>query len=134
MKSAQRQFLIKVSGVDGFFQTKSGGSIGADTNKVWDGGQIDPDVMSSPSQIDNITVSRAFDIDRDEAMLGILRKKVGRSRHVLSVTPTNEDLQATGKPVVYSDALLVGLTEMDADSSSGDAATFEFEFAVGSVT
>lgn len=134
MKSAQRQFLVKVVGVDEYFANKTGGNIGADTNKVYDGGSLVPDVMSSPAEVDNITVARAFDLIRDEAMVTLMRGRVGKWRTTVSVTPTDEDLVAVGKPVVYANALLVGFTEIEVDASSGDAATFELEFAVSNVT
>lgn len=134
MKSAQRQFLVKVVGVDEYFANKTGGNIAADTNKVYDGGSLIPDVMSSPAEVDNITVARAFDLIRDEAMVTLMRGRVGKWRTTVSVTPTDEDLVAVGKPVVYANALLVGFTEIEVDASSGDAATFELEFAVSNVT
>lgn len=130
-KSAQRQFLVKVSGIDGYFSTKSGGNISADTNKHYDGGAIVPDVLASPAQAENVTVSRAFDVAVDPDRLAGLRAKVGRWRTTISVTPTDEDLIATGTPVVYPEALLVGMTEPDYDSSGGDVATWELEFAIG---
>jgi hypothetical protein len=134
MKSAQRQFLVKVVGVDEYFANKTGGNINADTNKVYDGGSLVPDVMSSPAEVDNISVARAFDLVRDEAMVTLMRGRVGKWRTTVSVTPTDEDLVAVGKPVVYANALLVGFTEIEVDASSGDAATFELEFAVSNVT
>lgn len=132
-KSAQRQFLVKVSNIDGYFMTKSGGNISADTTKVYDGGETRPDVLSSPADVENITVSRAYDHQRDSETLVQLRGKVGKLRTTVSVTPTDEDLVAIGSPVVYSDALLVGLTDVEVDASGGDAATFELEFAVSGV-
>lgn len=130
-KSAQRQFLVKVSGIDGYFSTKSGGNISSDTNKHFDGGATIPDVLASPAQAENISVSRAYDVSVDPDRLATLRQKVGRWRTTISVTPTDEDLIATGTPVVYPEALLVGMTEPDYDSSGGDVATWELEFAIG---
>lgn len=133
MKAAQRQGLVKVSGIDGYFMTKSGGNLSADTTKVYDGGSLTPDVLSSPAEADNVTVSRAYDDARDGNTLKRLRQQVGRLRTTVSVTPTNEDLVAIGEPTVYPNALLVGLTDLEVDASSGDAQTFELEFAVGTV-
>lgn len=133
-KSSQRQFLVKVYGLDGYMMTKSGGNITADTTKVYDGGKEDPDVLSSPKQVDNVTVSRGFDRVRDSAQIKELRRNVGKWRTTVSVTPTDEDLIAVDEPVVYSNALLVGFTEMEVDASSGEVATYQLEFAVGSVT
>lgn len=131
-KSSQRQFLVKVSGIDGYFMTKSGGAITADTSRVYDGGSLTPDVIAGPAEAGNITVSRAYDQNRDAALLTRLRQKVGRFTATVSVTPTDRDLVANGRPTTYARALLVGLTEPDFDASSGDAATFELEFAIGS--
>lgn len=130
-KSAQRQFLVKVAGIDGYWMTKSGGNIASDTNKVYDGGADQPDVLAGPAEADNVTVSRAYDLQRDLAVLERLRKQVGRWQTTVSITPTDRDLIAVAKPQVYPEALLVGLTEPETDSSSGDAATFELEFAIG---
>lgn len=131
MKSAQRQFLVKVGGIDGYFATKSGGNISADTNKVYDGGAISPDVLAGPAEAENISVSRAYDYNRDEPVLKRLRQQVGRWQTTISVTPTDRDLVAIAQPNVYPEALLVGITEPETDSASGDAATFELEFAIG---
>lgn len=130
-KAAQRQFLVKVAGIEGYFATKSGGSISADTNKVYDGGADTPDVLAGPAEADNITVSRAYDYNRDEVVLKRLRKQVGKWMTTISSTPTDRDLIAIAPPNVYPEALLVGITEPDTDASSGDAATYELEFAIG---
>lgn len=130
-KSAQRQFLIKVGQIDGYFASKSGGDISSDTSKVYDGGSDVPDVLAGPAEADNITVSRSYDLQRDAALLKRLRQVVGRWSTTLSITPTDRDLIAVGEPQVYPDALLVGLTEPETDASSGDAAEYELEFAIG---
>ena len=46
-KAAQRQFLVKVGKIPGYFATKSGGNVSADVNKVYDGGSLKPDPSSS---------------------------------------------------------------------------------------
>lgn len=130
-KSAQRQYLVKVSGIDGRFSTKSGGNITADVSKQYDGGSLQPDVLSSPAEAENITVGRAYDHGRDAQMLKQLRKQVGSARRTITVTPTDQDMVARNRPTVYPKALLVGITEPEYDSSSGDFATFELEFAIG---
>lgn len=131
MKSAQRQFLVSVSGIPGYFMTKSGGNISADTNKVYDGGSLVPDVLAGPAEADNITVSRGYDPVRDGALLTRLRQMVGRYSATITVTPTDRDMVAVGEPTVYPNALLVGLTEPESDASSGDASTYELEWAIG---
>ena len=131
-KSSARQSLVKVAGIEGYFMTKSGGDVTADTNKVYDGGKLTPEVLAGPAEADNVTVSRAFDPVRDSVLLQQLRQQVGRWTTTVSVTPTDRDLIPVGKPTVYSDAVLVGLVEPETDAGSGDAQTYELEFAVGS--
>ena len=130
--SAQRQFLVKVSGIDGYFMSKSGGNISADVTKVYDGGSLSPDVIASPPEAEDVTVSRAFDPGRDGELLVRLRQQVGRFRTTVSVTPTDADLVAQGAATVYPNALLVGMNEPEYDSSGGDAASFELVWAIGS--
>jgi hypothetical protein len=130
-KASQRQFLVRVSDIPDYFMTKSGGNITSSANKVYDGGRIDPDVISSPAEAADVTVSRAYDPFRDGPLLADLRRRVGRFRATVSVTPTDEDLSAIGTPVVYSSALLIAVNEPDFNAASGDAATFELTFSIG---
>lgn len=130
-KMAQRQYLVKVSGIEGYFATFSGGNVTADTNKVYDGGNPVPEVLAGPAEADNITVGRPYDTNRDADIVATLRRQVGLFAATVSVQPTDRNYNAIGKPRVYPDALLVGLTEPDYDATSGDAATIELEFAPG---
>lgn len=132
-KAAQRQFLVKVSGVDGYFATKTGGDTSADTSDVWDGGASHPEKLAGPAMTDNITVSRPFDPVRDRPVIQRLRGRVGRLRATVSVQDTDVDLVPVGKPTTYPNALLVGITDPEADAASSDASAFELTFAVESV-
>lgn len=130
-KMAQRQYLTRVSGIEGYWATFSGGNISSDTNKVYDGGNPVPEVLAGPSEADNVTVGRPYDINRDASIVESLRQQVGRFVATISVQPTDRNYNALGRPRVFPDALLVGLTEPDYDATSGDAAQIELEFAVG---
>lgn len=132
--SAQRQFLVSISGIPGYWMTKSGGEIASDSNKIYDGGSLTPSIVTSPAETGNLTVTRAYDQARDEPILQNLRTKVGRYSTTVTVQPTDADLVAVGRPSVYAGAVLVSLTEPDFDSSSGDIANVELEFATVSVT
>ena len=132
-KSSQRQFLVKVGDIPGYFMTKSGGKISSDVSKAYDGGDPDPDLIAAPPNVDNLTVSRVFDPTRDGQLLRNLRQQVGVFETTITVTPTDRDYVAVDEPTVYHPALLVGLTDSDTDASSGDPATYELEFAIGTV-
>jgi hypothetical protein len=130
-KSSERQFLVKVAGLEGLFMTKTGGDITAPTSKVYDGGNLTPEVMAGPAEAANVVISRAFDPLVDGPILTSLRQQVGSYTDTLSVTPTDRDLVALGNPTVYSDALLVGLTEPTFDAASGNPSNYDLEFAIG---
>jgi hypothetical protein len=130
--SAQRQFYVKVDGIDGYWSTKSGGNISSDTTKVYDGGDPTPYVLASNPEAENITVGRPYDARRDGPLLKRLRNRAGRDTFTISVTPTDRDYVVVGDPVTYPDALLIGVNDPEVDASSGDAANIELEFAISS--
>lgn len=110
--------------------TKTGGELTSDTTKVFDGGSVQPDVLAGPPQASNIVLTRAYDVDRDGPIIKALKSRVGTFQATISVTPTDRNLNVTDTPATYPNALLVSLQEPDADASSGDAATYQLEFAV----
>ena len=138
MKAANRQFLVKIDGISGswpYWATKSGGEVTSDSNKVWDGGSLVPDVLASPAEVGDITIARPYDPDRDQPIINQLITQVGQWRTTISVQPTYGDLTAAKvKPRVYSNALLTGVREPEPDASSGDGSDYELTFAIGAVS
>ncbi|HVL32570.1 MAG TPA: hypothetical protein VM600_03210 [Actinomycetota bacterium] len=133
-KSAARQFLVKVAGVDGHFARKSGGDVTSETTKVYDGGSLDPEIMTSPASPDNVTVSRPYDARRDAPLLKRLRGDVGRFRTSISVQATDADLvPIAGTAEIYTGAVLVRAQGVEVDASSGEPTFIELEFAVSKV-
>jgi hypothetical protein len=128
-KSAQRHFLVTVSGVGGTFQTFTGGRRSSEVTKEYDGGSIDPDVLTGPPDIENVTVGRAYDPPRDDAIIRRLRERVGRFEATINVQPLDRDMVRTGRPTSYT-GILIGLTAPEVNSGSGDTARFELEFAI----
>lgn len=134
MKAAQRQFLVTVDGITGTFASKSGGEVTSDATKVWDGGSTQPDVIASPAEVGDLTVTRPYDPERDQDVLNQLVTLVGQWRTTVSTQPLHGDMRAVSvKPRVYPNALLTGVREPEVDASSGDAADYELTFAVGAV-
>lgn len=131
MKSAQRQFLNKVDGIDGYFAAKTGGEVTSDANKVYDGGAMKPDIVASPPETSDVTLTRPYDPDLHQDLIQRLKARVGSWRTTVSITPTYTDLTAVkATPTVHENALLIGVREPESDASSGDAADFELTFAV----
>jgi len=117
-----------------YFTTVSGGEISAAVEKIYDGGNIHPEVLCAPSEIGDITVSRyATDDTDDHNLLQNVRQLVGRAYYDITVFTLNCDLAVPGSERVYPKALLVGLTEPDGDASSGAPATYSLTFSISSV-
>ena len=128
--ASQRQQLVAVSGWTGYFATKSGGEVTADTNPVWDGGSLKPSNLAGPATTANIVVSRPYRPGLHAATLKSWEKVVGRKRTTVWVRDTDPDLGPIGTPTVYADALLVRVTRPDHDAASSDPGMIELEFAV----
>jgi hypothetical protein len=128
-KSAQRQQLVSVKGVTGYFASKQGGDQQSNTSKVYDGGSLVAEVMSAPPEISNITVSRAYDLDRDQPVLENLRTQVGSWVTDITVSFTDRQFSVVGKTITYPNVLLVSIKEPEFSASSADATTYSLEFA-----
>ena len=138
MHAAARQFLVSIGQLgthtQDYWGTKSGGGITAAATKVWDGGKRTPSIITAPAEVDDVTITRPYDPLRDQPIIQRLKPLVGLWRTTITVQPAETDLTAARvKPDVYPDAVLVGMTPPESDASSGDAATYELVFAVGSV-
>ena len=131
---SQRQFTVSIDNIAGYFMTKGGGDLAADSNKIYPGGSKTPVIITGVSEVDNITVGRAFEAVRDRPILKTLRPLVGSFTTTIKVVDTDADFNATGgSTITYSNAVLVGITEPEYDSASGDPAMLELEFAIPSV-
>lgn len=132
---SQRQFLVDVADDDipGYWMQKQGGNTSADSNKFFPGGDDVPVILTGLKVTDNITISRAYDAVRDGAMLRAIRDQVGSLTTSITVTETDADLKSTGVATTYSGCVLVGISEPEYESASGDAANIQLEFAVVSV-
>ena len=124
-----------------YFAQVSGGEITASVEKIYEGRASRPTVICAPSEIGDITLTAHYDDDRtpSDMATGIahkiakLRPLVGTVRYNITVQTYDCDLKIPGTDRVYSNALLVGITEPDGDSSSGAPSTFALTFAVENV-
>lgn len=132
-KIARRQFLVTVDGIAGTFMTKTGGNVTSDSTKVYDGGSAVPQILASLAEVDNVTISRSWDMNRDPAVVKALTAKVGSWETTITMQQTDRDFNKIGDPITYAGCLLVALNYPEYDATSGDAATFDLEFAVASV-
>lgn len=128
---------FQVSGSDFLFAQVSGGEITASVEKIYEGGKSKPTVLCAPSEIGDITLTAHYDDDQSQNGLGAAIKKVrqyvGIGFYNITVKTYNCGLTSSANDRVYNNALLVGLTEPDGDSSSGAPSTFALTFSVSDV-
>lgn len=134
MKKSKRQWLVKVSGFDGFFAMFTGGDPTATSTKVWDGGALEPDILQGPVERSDVTVRRPYDYERDEPMLARADPLVGQdSRHTLQVWATDGQLRPLGRSRALQ-GTLSGVVHPETDARSTDAAECGLVFAIRSNT
>lgn len=146
-KSTQRQIVAEITptqiagtthnngpSFDGYFAQVSGGAITATVEKTYDGGAKFPETLCAPLTIGDITVTRQYDPDRDGPSIKQIRSMVGSVYYDVLVYDLNCDLIVLGTERVYPQALLIGLTEPDGDSSSGNVAMFSLAFSISGVS
>lgn len=123
------------------FAQVSGGEITASVEKIYEGGKLRPTVLCAPSEIGDITLTAHYDSDTTDSALaaGIglkiskLRRYVGTAYYNITVSVYDCDIKDPTTDRVYNNALLVGLTEAEGDSSSGAPSTFALTFAISDV-
>lgn len=123
------------------FAQVSGGEITASVEKIYEGGKARPTVLCAPSEIGDITLTAHYDDDFTAAdtaagigeKLQKLRRYVGVAYYNVTVSVYDCDIKDPTNDRVYTNALLVGLTEPEGDSSSGAPATFALTFAISDV-
>jgi hypothetical protein len=74
--------------------------------------------------IEDLTISRDYDLVRDNPMAHILSNAVGRGKVVATKHYLDFDGARFGKPIVIT-GVLVGYNEPNSDSDSADIAMFE---------
>ena len=137
-KLAQRQIIAEITPIagavtgpslSGYFAQVSGGEITAAVEKIYVGGVPFPEVLCAPSEVGDITLTKHYDADMRVIMRDV-RTVVGRAYYEIKIYDTDCDLKNAQSERVYSNALLVGLSEPEGDASSGAPATIALTFAV----
>lgn len=129
---------FKVNNSTFYFAQVSGGEITASVEKIYEGGKSRPTVLCAPSEIGDITLTAHYDDSESAGSLAptirTLRQFVGTAFYDITVQTFNCGLTDKRNDRVYKNALLVGLTEPDGDSSSGAPSTFALTFSISDVS
>ena len=105
----------------GIFDTWEGGNVTADNTKHRRGGMGPQVAVGGPKTIEDVTVTRDYDVARDHPHAHWLSSVVGRARVTASKSWLDEDDIAFGRPLVIT-GVLIGYNNPEGDSDSGDIA------------
>lgn len=108
----------------GIFDTWEGANVTADNTKHRRGGMGPQVAIGGPVTIEDLTVSRDYDLARDNPNGHWLANAVGRATAVATKQYLDSDGLAFGIPTVIT-GVLIGYNEPNADSDSGDVAMLE---------
>jgi hypothetical protein len=105
----------------GIFDTWEGGNVSADNTKHRRGGMGPQVAVGGPKTIEDITITRDYDVIRDHPDAHWLSSVVGRARVTASKSWLDENDRAYGRPIVIT-GVLIGYNNPASDSDSGDIA------------
>jgi len=108
----------------GIFDTWEGANITADNTKHRRGGMGPQVAIGGPVTIEDLTISRDYDLARDNPNAHWLSGAVGRASVVATKQYLDSDAVAYGRPIIIT-GVLIGYNEPNADSDSGDVAMLE---------
>lgn len=129
----QFKVTLSIDGTDfGVWDKMTGGEKDSDESKYKPGGMAPEVSLGGSSTVNNITLSRLYELPRDHPLLPTLFAKVGKGIAVISKQPLDIEGAVFGKPTVYN-AVLKQVTPPDHDSMSSDAAMIELEFSPSGV-
>ena len=148
--AGQRQFLVQLSsdaqllGKTGlsndipsfpagslkrYWANKTGGESQTAATKVYDAGNPYPFVVPGVYAVNDLTITRPWDISMDPGLCSVLRPYVGRWYVKIVITPTDADYSPLTPTETYH-GLLTGVTPPTVDASSGTAATLALTFTI----
>lgn len=121
----QRELTLVVEGTDtGLWDRKAGGGTKTDSAKYRRGAMGDSFSLGGHSAIEDITLTRDFDLNRDLPLLDFLEKWAGSGDIVLSEQFLDRTKLPKGKAVTYL-GTLKDVDPPDANSSVTDVALIQ---------
>lgn len=103
----------------GIFDTWSGAGVTADNTKHRRGAMGKQVAVAAPSTIDDLTVTRDYDLERDHQHAHWLANAVGKAWAVATRQYLDTDGFNFGDPIVVT-GVMIGYTQPDHDSDSSD--------------
>lgn len=123
----QYMITVKVDGEDfGVWDKLAGGSIDSEELKYKPGGMQPHVSLGGSRTVENITVSKLYDLTAVHSKIKTLLNKAGKGQVTITKQPLDVNGTPFGLPLVYT-GTLKQVTPPDADSESNDAALVEIE-------
>src|SRR5687767_3479554 len=105
---SQQNSLITVA-VDGaplgVFDSRTGGVSSAEVTKYRPGGMAKQKTRSGLPDVDDMTVAREFELDRDNDLARHLRTRTGKAPMSINSQPLDNDGAPYGKPTTWTGVL-----------------------------
>jgi hypothetical protein len=120
---------VSVDDVDyGVWDKKSGGNADSEETKYKPGGMAPEITLGGSQSVENVTLSRLYDLNRDHQIISTLLARRGRAPAVVKQQPLDHDGNVFGSPVVFR-GVLKAVNVPDVDSEGNDAAMVEIEIS-----
>jgi hypothetical protein len=132
--TAARSFTVTISpvgpapAVPETFAKMTGGESTAEVTKNWNGGALVPNVTAGRATYANLVLDRPFGATRDRPIARALAPLVGKARYTIVKQDLDAYDMAVGAPTVWTNAVLVRVSEPDYDETSSAGATLTLEF------
>lgn len=111
----------------GTWDKMSGGMVDSDETKYKPGGLAPEVSLGGSVSVENVTVSRLYDLERDhQGLVRTLIARVGKAKVAVVKQPLDQDGLPFGSPLVYK-GTLKSVSPPDPDSESSDAGLLEIE-------
>lgn len=124
--------FVTVGGVPipGSFDTLEGGAFDSEESTHRPGGMARQKSYGGPQTVENVTVSRAYEYERDYQIVRDLVPKRGRADATIAKQPLDANGDKLGQPDPVYTGKLKAVKYPDFDSNSEDVGMFELEFTV----
>jgi hypothetical protein len=127
MRADQFDVRVNVNGRDlGTFDKLSGGEVDSEEVRYKPGAMGKPVSLGGSVTVGNVTVSRLWDLQREQAIIHWLIGLAGKAKVTIKKQPLDVDGNAYGRPLVYTGKLKM-ITPPEHDSESVDAALLALE-------
>src|SRR5579872_1503750 len=126
--SSKRQFLVTIAGIACYWSALTGGGKVTTPERVFDGGNLNPYILTQPPTIDDIVVMRPYVVSRDDVLCATLQPQVGEWWTSLTEQPSDPNYVPGGTPTVWV-ALLTKVEPPQADANTAGAAFLTLTFS-----